>query len=106
MNLVAYNDAKLQQRRVDLMYPEHAGFDWQWDNESSRKRYKQMRIKSDRAYRNSLFVVGGIVLNHLVSGIDAIRAARKRSSSAEKDVHVGFAGLPEGGGVVFLLKRF
>jgi hypothetical protein len=106
MNLVAYNDAKLQQRRVDRMYPEHSGFDWQWDTESSRKQYKQMRIKSDRAYRNSLFVVGGVVLNHLASGIDAVRAAGRRTPSAGKEVRVGFAGLPEGGGMVFLVKKF
>jgi hypothetical protein len=106
MNIIAYNDAKLQQRRVDKLYPERQAFNWQWDSEVSRKRYKGMRIKSDLAYRNSLFVVGGIVLNHLVSGIDAVRVAGRNSNALKREVRVGLSGLPEGGGMVFFMKRF
>lgn len=80
IDIIAYNDAKLQQRRPDLMYPEGENFDWHWDSDASRKRYERMRIKADQAYRNSLFVLGGIFVNHLVSGIDAVRCAKKHNA--------------------------
>jgi hypothetical protein len=104
MNIVDYNDAKLRQRNLKAVYPEGVGYDWQWDGETSRKRYEGMRVKSDQMFRNSLFVVGGIVVNHLVSGIDAVRVARKKS--ATDGIKVGFAGLPGGGGMVWIVKRF
>lgn len=95
MDIVAYNDAKLQQRRPDLMYPEGTSFDWHWESETSRKRYERMRIKADQAYRNSLFVLGGILVNHVISGIDAVRCAKKRN--AFLGMQFEFMGLPEGG---------
>lgn len=95
MDIVAYNDAKLQQRRPDLMYPEGGNFDWRWENEAFRKRYERMRIKADQAYRNSLFVIGGILANHLISGIDAVRCAKKRN--ALFTLQFGWMMLPEGG---------
>jgi hypothetical protein len=104
-NIVEYNDAKLQQRRIDKLYPEHQGFDWKWDSEVSRRHFERMRVKRDQAFRNSMFVIGGIMINHLASGIDAIRIVRQKSNSEGK-VRIGLAGLPEGGGMVFIVKRF
>ncbi len=95
MDIVAYNDAKLQQRRPNLMYPEGGSFDWHWDSEASRKRYERMRVKADQAYRNSLFILGGIFVNHLISGIDAVRCARKRNAFSR--LQFEFIALPEGG---------
>ena len=106
-SIVDYNDAKLRQRNTDAIYPEHAGYDWAWDSDASRERFERMRVKSDRAYRRSLFVVGGLVLNRLVSGIDAVRAARKRADAGKGGaVRIGVAELPEGGARVVVLKTF
>ena len=106
MNLVDYNDAKLQQRDLRAMYPEGSGYDWRWDSDESRRKFERMRIRSDRALRNSTFVIGGIALNHIISGIDAIRVARRNSRSGGEGVKVGVAGFPEGGGMVWIVKRF
>lgn len=106
MTVVDYNDAKLQQRDLRALYPEGPGYDWKWDSVESRRRFEQMRIRSDRALRNSTFVIGGIVLNHLISGIDAIRVTRRNAASSGEGVKVGVAGFPEGGGMVWLVKRF
>jgi hypothetical protein len=106
MNLVDYNDAKLQQRDLRALYPEGSGYDWNWDGDESRRRFERMRIRSDRALRNSTFVIGGIALNHLISGIDAIRVTHKNTPSGGEGVKVGVAGFPEGGGMVWIVKRF
>jgi hypothetical protein len=77
-NLLIFNDAKLQQRSPQAMYPEDKIHSWNWDSDASRLRFKSLRLSSDRAYSRSLIVVGAIVVNHIVSGIDAIRVAKKK----------------------------
>jgi hypothetical protein len=106
MTLVAYNDAKLQQRNLGAMYPETEYWDWSWDSEASRKAYEQMRVSSDQAFNRSLIVVAGVVLNHIASGIDAVRLARKGARPDENRTRIGFFGLPEGGMVVALSKSW
>jgi hypothetical protein len=105
MTLVDYNDAKLRQRDLRALYPEGGRYDWNWDRDESRRRFERMRIRSDRAFRNSTFVLGGIALNHLISGIDAIRVTRRKASSGG-GMKIGVAGFPEGGGMVWIVKRF
>jgi len=106
MSLTDYNDAKLQQRDLRALYPEGGKYDWTWDSGESRRRFERMRIRSDRAMRNSTFVIGGIALNHIISGIDAIRVTRRKTPSGEAGMKVGVAGFPEGGGMVWIVKRF
>lgn len=105
-NIRDYNDAKLRQRNVKEMYPENKAYSWQWDGESSRKTFEKLRIASDNAYSRSLFVIGGIVLNHIVSGIDALRAAKKDREVGENRLRVSFVGLPEGGASIILWTCF
>lgn len=94
-DLRAFNNAKLQQRQLAAMYPETEEYWWEWDTESSRRHYERMRIGSDRAYDRATIVVAGIVLNHMISGIDAMRVARR--AGAETRATVGFFPLREGG---------
>jgi hypothetical protein len=105
-SLREYNEAKLRQRNLSDLYPEDEQHHWQWDNKDSRKKFGTLRVASDQAYNRSLLVIGGIVVNHLISGIDALRLARKEEKKVNQDVHVGVAGLPEGGVVVSLWKIF
>jgi hypothetical protein len=115
MTLADYNEAKLKQRDLNAVYPEGGAYEWRWDSNASRRRFERMRISSDRADRAALFTAGGIALNHIVSGIDAVRAARKAGIAAAKrkaassgvtDWRVSFSGLPDGGGVIGLSMRF
>ena len=102
----AYNEAKLRQRDVEALYPEDETHTWEWDSESSRQAFEKLRVSSDTAYNRSLFVLGGIVVNHIISGIDAVRLARKAEKADEHRIRVGVAGLPEGGMVVSFWKLF
>jgi hypothetical protein len=106
-DLAAYNAAMLRGRDVEALYPEGRGFEWRWDSDAARARFERMRGQSDRARRNAMFAAGGLVLNRLVSGIDAIRVAKRRSGAPRgAGVSVGMAALPGGGGGVWLVKRF
>ena len=106
MNIVAYNDAKLRQRDLYALYPETEFWNWNWDSEASREAYEKMRVASDKAFNRSLLVVAAIMLNHITSGIDAVRIARKADPSDENPTRIGFIGLPEGGMVVSLSKSW
>lgn len=101
-----YNAFKLQERLLNELYPETAEYAWEWDSEDSRKEFERLRLASDSAYHSSTFIVACVLLNHLVSGIDAIRVARKVRKASEIPVQVGVTALPEGGGLVMLWKRF
>lgn len=96
-----YNNAKLQQRDADALYPEDAVHSWQWDSESSRKTFEKLRVSSDAWYERSKFIVAGVILNHIISGIDALRSAR-----AQQRLILGVAGLPEGGFVLSARTQF
>ena len=102
----AYNEVKLRQRQFDELYPENGYYSWQWDSETSRLTFERLRIASDTAYHRSLFVIGGILVNHIISGIDALRLAKKSRQESENPLRIGVAGLPEGGMMVLFWKPF
>ena len=99
-----YNDAKLRQRNPALLYPETEAYYWQWDSESNRKKFESMRINADDAKSRALLVIGGIVINHVISGIDAVRVVRKGQKVSQ--LSYGVQGLPEGGMRVSMQLRF
>ena len=101
-----YNEAKLRQRNVEALYPENEAYSWQWDSDESREKFEKLRIASDSAYNRSKFVIAGIILNHIISGIDAIRLARKGEAASRKQLHLGVSGLSGGGMEFFVIKSF
>jgi hypothetical protein len=105
-NIHAYNETRLQQRRLDEIYPDNSDYAWQWDSTRSRLEYERIRISSDNAYSRSTFVLGGVVLNHLISAIDALRAARSRQNPDPNRMRVGVSPLPSGGLEFVVCKPF
>ncbi|RKY82825.1 hypothetical protein DRQ07_00195 [candidate division KSB1 bacterium] len=94
-----YNNAKLKQRNINALYPENEQYWWQWDSEESRKTFESLRVSSDKAFDRAVIVIGGIVVNHLISAIDGLREARKKEM-------IGVSVLPQGGAVVSFVKIF
>jgi len=104
-DIETYNQEKLKQRDVDALYPENEEYFWKWDSKKNRLKYEQIRMSSDGAFSNSVLVIGVVVLNHIVSGIDAMRLAIK-ADKKPSDLKVGFVPVPEGGMVFSVVKRF
>ena len=46
-------------------------WDWRFDN-TKRKKFENMRIKSDKYFLAGKFLIGGIILNHIISSINAL----------------------------------
>ena len=70
----AYNEAKLRGRDFDVLY-DQAQYSWQWQLESDRLRFRDLRIRSQEASRMSEFVVGALVVNRIISAFSAWRSA-------------------------------
>lgn len=69
-NIDDYNDEHLRWREFDSIYKLNDKWDWHWDSEENRKKFEDQRIKSDNYKLATKFVVGGIVLNHIISAIN------------------------------------
>ncbi|MAV58524.1 MAG: hypothetical protein CMG07_01045 [Candidatus Marinimicrobia bacterium] len=65
-------DSKRRNRQTDLIWPENLGYEWQWDTESNRKEYDDMRIISGIAKKYSKFAIGAMIANRIISAIDVL----------------------------------
>ena len=65
------------------LYGSAPQLQWEWQDEPSRLRYRDLRNSTERAGRNALFAAGAIVANHVFAAIHASRAPS--TSHAEAD---------------------
>jgi len=72
-----YNDEHLRNRQSDDLYPQGNGWHWKWDNIDNRNSFESKRILSDNLKLVSTFAVGGLIMNHAISSIDALYLKRK-----------------------------
>lgn len=91
-------------------YPNLVGWDWQWDTESSRAEYRELRNNSKGAARKATFTLGALVLNRIVAALDAYRGARsynRNKAMGQTSTKVRLKGNPFGGNqnVMVLLQR-
>jgi len=76
-NEVEFNEQRLRDRQFDLVYTD-ATDRWNWDSEENRTKFKSMRVSADKDEQKAMLVVGALVLNHLLSAIDASVVAGER----------------------------
>tara|TARA_B100001142_G_scaffold181928_1_gene181480 strand:- start:106 stop:741 length:636 start_codon:yes stop_codon:yes gene_type:complete len=67
-----YNDEHLRNREMDDLYPDDKKWSWDWDLESNRTIFENKRIRADQLELFATFSIGALVLNHVVSSIDAL----------------------------------
>ena len=96
-SVYTYNDQKALERNFDEMYDEEAYF-WKWNNTDERRTYRDMWNSSETASNNIRFVVGGLILNRVISAINAARLVSSYNKSIEEEVSwnfsVGFMNTP------------
>ena len=68
MNYGDYNLEHLRFRESEDLYLSDQ--QWSWDLEINRKKFKKMRINADIIKRRINFIIGSIIINHIVSSID------------------------------------
>jgi len=67
-----YNTAMELDRRFDKTY-NSASYYWKWNDNDQRKEYRDLWSSSESAYTNVRFVVGALILNRLISAVNAVR---------------------------------
>jgi hypothetical protein len=71
-----YNEKQLRDRELEKVYDVSAGYYWKWDSDNSRKEYRALRVSSERVLNNSKFIIATIVVNRIISAINAARLVR------------------------------
>ena len=109
----AYNEKKLRDREVDLLYDPAAGYAWRWDSEASRATFRDRRVSSDNMYNNRKFVVAAVLTNHVASAINAARPAISHNKDVDNslgELHFGarvLGGWEKPHGIMFsVVKSF
>ena len=55
---------------------------WDWQSKHiKRKKFENMRIKSDKYFLVGKFLVGGLIMNHIVSGINTLYILRSNEEN-------------------------
>jgi hypothetical protein len=83
-DMFEYNEKKLIDRTPERLYEAEDGFYWQWDSDARRREYRAMRVSSEKIFNNSKFVIGAIVVNHIISAINVARLARQYNARVEE----------------------
>jgi hypothetical protein len=96
-SVYTYNEQKALERNFNEMYDEQAYF-WKWNTTDERRTYRDMWNSSEEANNGIRFVIGGLILNRLISAINAARLVSSYNKSLEEEVSwnfsVGFMNQP------------
>ena len=69
-----HNSEHLRWRYFDELYDENDS--WYWNNIDNMKKFESMRIKSDFYAKTGEYIIGAIILNHIISAIDTFYLLR------------------------------
>ena len=72
-----FNQDRLLARDLQGMYPDDPFYYWAWDSEHNRLEYRRLRLKEHNWRQRAQLVIGGMILNRLLSAIDVLRIIRK-----------------------------
>lgn len=72
----AYNTSKALQAEFNEMYDAKVRY-WSWADNQQRKEYRNMWVSSEQAFNNVRFAVAGMVVNRIISAINAARMVSK-----------------------------
>ncbi|TAK64000.1 MAG: hypothetical protein EPO24_03625 [Bacteroidetes bacterium] len=92
----AYNEQVLRDRDDDKVYDANSHYNWNWDTDNNREQYRQLRVQSDKVYNNANFVIAAIIVNHVISGINAARTATKHNNAIDETGGLNFQASPLG----------
>jgi len=96
IDIYEYNRVQELSRNFDQVYDEETYY-WNWNDNEHRSEYRNMWTSSESAYNNVRFAVGALILNRVVSAINAVRlvsAFNKKIEAGDWNVSVGMNNQP------------
>lgn len=85
-----FNDEKAFNRQFSQMYDVTTHY-WKWENETDRKAYRNMWLASQHTNNNLRFVVGGMLLNRLISIVNAVRLTSRYNKDLSEETTWNFS---------------
>ena len=72
------NDFDFEHLRMrDSKEGQWSDFPWDWKSDhNKRKKFENMRIKSDKYFLVGKFLIGGVIMNHIISSINTLYILR------------------------------
>ena len=95
-----YNQIQQLERDWEALYLDPSYY-WQWDNSSNRASFEDLRIKSDLYKNSTVYFAGAILVNHLISAIDAARYTR-----IKENLNAGVTFNSQGNSMLTIIKGF
>ena len=89
VNVDQYNREQELNREFRDVY-ERGEYFWNWQNPDRRGEYRTLWESSERAYNNIQFAIGGLILNRIVSAINAVRLVNKHNKGAGEALNWSF----------------
>ncbi len=89
IDIYEHNEERRRFRRYDDVYPIDDKHFWKWNSVKDQNRFDELRLSAEKANRNSTLILGAIIVNHVISGIDAIFVARGKVTKIGSHVKVG-----------------
>lgn len=80
-----FNNEKLLNRNFDELYNTDTHY-WEWSSSDKRKEYREMWSSSEQAFTNVRFAAGALLLNRIISMINAVRLVNKYNSKLEESL--------------------
>lgn len=80
-----YNVAMELNRDFDMTY-KTAAYYWKWNDNGQRKEYRDLWSSSESAFTNVRFVVGALILNRLISAVNAVRLVSAYNKNLSQEV--------------------
>lgn len=85
LDIDQYNDQKAFEYSFDEMYDTETHF-WKWNTSEERKEYRNMWVSSEQTFNDVRFVVGALLLNRVISAINAVRLVSKYNNNLSQEV--------------------
>ena len=85
LSIDQYNDQKAFERNFDEMYSTEQYF-WKWNTSVERETYRDMWVSSEQTLNDVRFVVWGLLLNRVISAINAVRLVSKYNNNLTQEV--------------------
>lgn len=97
LNINEYNTAMELNREFSKTYNTTTSY-WKWNSEEQRREYRDMWSSSEQAFNNVRFVVGALILNRLISAINAVRLVSAYNKNLPQEISwnisVGISNTP------------
>lgn len=85
LDIDQYNDQQAFEYNFDEMYDTETHF-WKWNTSEERKEYRDMWVSSEQTFNDVRFVVGALLLNRVISAINAVRLVSKYNNNLNQEV--------------------